>query len=644
MIKHIFAAILLLSFSLSAQANKWDLLFDDPQYSSVKISPDGKTLAVRVLSDDKPALAFLERATMKLIGGAKLDGKNEVGGYAWVNNDRVVIQINQSVPWKKKPDNYGELYSVNKDGSRGELIYGYRADSVVTGSRIKKKEAMRGWAGIIDYLPEDDKHILISSTPWNNSATVASILKINVYNGKVKEKVAKGPLPNSSFTTDHNGDLKVATATDKNGFKQAFLFQDNEWQQIPATKYGEAFSAITLSATGKYLYAFDNYQQDLTGLFKLNLEDGSYKEVLTDKKVDLVSASRTVDNRNIYALAVDDEFPAYYMLNKSLPEAKIFKDLIATFPGHAVKITSRTDDGKIYIVKTSSDIEAGKFYLYDAEKQSLAFLFKYYPNVASKQLAYTDPVKIPTSDGLELSGLFTQGQVANKGDIAPLVVYVHGGPHIKDSWGYNADVQYLALNGYSVLQVNFRGSTGYGDKFEMAGYKNWGGLIQQDIYESYQWAIKTGKAEANKACIMGGSFGGYSALQSSINYPDTYKCAISFAGVSDLELMFDEGNIKNISWGKEYLKDTLGTDETVLKAMSPVNGVDKIKIPLFIAHGESDRQVPYEHAERLIDALDDIDKQYEWYSFDGEEHGFYDPKNKKMYMSKVLEFLNEHMM
>ncbi|WNC67248.1 prolyl oligopeptidase family serine peptidase [Thalassotalea nanhaiensis] len=641
----LFLLLMLFSICFSANANNWSHLFDRPEYLGVKISPDGNHLAVKILKDDKPALAFIERATMKVTGSAILPGNNEVGYYEWVNNERVVIQINQREPWSKESYFYGELYAINKDSSKAKLIYGYRAGSKQVGSNIKKNQQIIGWAQVIDFLPEDDKHILISSTPQSrHSDVIASIFKIDVYTGKIKQKLGKGPAPKARFITDVDGNLKVATAIDKNYNRQAYLKKGDEWHQIPEANFGQYFTPLTVNQSGEHLYVIDNFEQDIAGLFKLNLTDGSYKHILTDKKVDISAVNKTVDKRNVYALRVDDEFPAYYMLNKSLPEAKVFKKLVASFPGHVIDITSQTEDGKLSIVRTSSDIEAGTFYLFDNEKNSLSLMFKYYPNLDSNKLVYTDPIKFTTSDNLEISGLFTQGKVAKKGEIAPLIVYVHGGPHARDYWGFDATNQYLALNGYSVLQINFRGSSGYGSTFEEAGYRNWGSAIQQDILEAYNWAINTGKAEKGKACVMGASFGGYSAVQSAINYPDTYKCAVAYAGVYDLEFMYDEGNIKRLYSGKSYLEKTLGTDETVLKAMSPVHGVDKINIPLLIAHGELDKQVPFEHSERLIDALDESNKEYIWYPIEGEGHGFFDPEDKKEYMNNVLKFLNEHLM
>ncbi|MCP4323802.1 MAG: S9 family peptidase [Alteromonadales bacterium] len=208
---------------------------------------------------------------------------------------------------------------------------------------------------------------------------------------------------------------------------------------------------------------------------------------------------------------------------------------------------------------------------------------------------------------------------------------------------FTSAINSLLNRGANRRQVNFRGSGGYGSQFEASGYRTWGDQIQQDIQDGYLWLVKQGKAELGNACIMGASFGAYSAVQSAAIYPEIYKCAIANAGIYDLELLYNQGDIKGRRSGLSYLKKVIGTDEQELKSMSPVHYVDKIKVPLLLAHGEDDERAPYEHAESLRKALDEIEGYYEWFVVDKEGHGFYNPENQKAYMKKVVEFLNKNL-
>ena len=634
-----------LLFSLPSQANEWGKLFDYAEYQNAKISPDGKYIAVTVLSENKRALVFLDRETFTSVGGAKFPGRYEVGDYYWANDERVVIKMVKRKGWLEQPVSYGELFAVNFDGSKGEIIYGYQAGVMQTGSSIKKKKSTRGWAEIIDILPEDKKHILISSTSMSNTGErLPSVFKLNIYTGVTRKKIATSPVPFARFITDTSGDLRAVVGTDKNNQEKLYIRKEGEWQLVGNGTVGSSIYPLSISASGKYLYSIDDHQQDLKGVFKLDLDDYSYKSFFTDKKVNISNVEMSTDGRSVYAVKLDDGYPAYVILNSKLEEAKVYKNLIKSFPYSEISITSKTADGNFYVVYVSSDTDPGQIYLFDKKQNNLKLLFKYKSGIKTSEFVQVEPIEFKATDGQKINGYFTPAKSTSADKIAPVVVLVHGGPHgVRDYWNFSSQVQYLALNGYSVLQINYRGSGGYGYNFEASGHRVWGSTTQQDIHDGYQWLVKQNKAIANNVCIMGASFGGYSAIQSATLYPDTYKCAIANAGIYDLELMFEEGDIQERSSGLSYLKNVLGTDEKQLKSISPVNYVEKITIPLLLAHGEADKRAPYEHVERLSEALDEAKKTYEWFVIDKEGHGFFNPENQKAYMEKVVSFLDKHL-
>ncbi len=644
-INSLFLFIYILFFAITSQANTWDILFDYDEYQNVKISPDGKYLAVSMLIENKRGLVFLDRKTLTTVGATRFSGSYEVGNYHWANNERVIINMVKRHGWLEELNSYGELYAVNFDGSKGEVIYGYQAGEMQTGSHLKKKKSTRGWANIIDILPEDNKYILISSTPMSDTQErLASVFKLNIYSGKMKRRIATSPLPFAQFLTDTSGELRAVVGTDDKNKRKLYIRKVNKWQLVDNNIVGANIQPISISASGKYLYSIDDHQQDLTGIFKLDLDNYSYKSIFTDQAVGITNVEMTTDGRSAYAVKLDAGYPSYVILTQKIDEAKVYKDLIRSFPYSEVSITSKTKDGNFYIVAVSSDIDPGKIYLFDTKQNKLRFLFKSKPKTKVSEFAEVEPIEFKASDGQKINGYFTKAKSENKDKIAPLVILVHGGPHgVRDNWRFSSEVQYLALNGYSVLQVNYRGSGGYGHKFETAGHKAWGSTSQQDIHDGYQWLVKQNKASINNACIMGASFGAYSAIQSTTLYPNTYKCAIANAGIYDLELMFNEGDIQERSSGKSYLEQVLGTDKKLLSDMSPVNYVDKIKVPLLLAHGKRDNRAPFEHVERLRESLDRENKSYEWFVLDKEGHGFFNPENQKAYMNKVLSFLDKNL-
>ncbi|MCG8464102.1 MAG: prolyl oligopeptidase family serine peptidase, partial [Xanthomonadales bacterium] len=261
--------------------------------------------------------------------------------------------------------------------------------------------------------------------------------------------------------------------------------------------------------------------------------------------------------------------------------------------------------------------------------------------IDKQRLRPVQNIELTARDGQKLRGYLTLP--ADEKKPYPLVVLPHGGPFgIRDYRDFNGEVQLLAHNGYAVLQVNFRGSGGYGTAFEKAGHRQWGQAMQDDLTDATQWLVEQGYADKNRMCIFGASYGGYAALMGVIREPDLYRCAIGYAGVYDLNMMYEEGGLRYYSDGVTYLERTLGEDSPELKAYSPVHQVDKIKVPLFIAHGGEDRVVPDEHAKALRDALKDANKEFEWLHYRREVHGFANQEHLQAFYSKVLAFLDEH--
>lgn len=630
----------------SVQANdNWPaLLAQNPSFFDFTISPDGKHLAAKIFRDGRRTLVFFDSATMQTVGSASMGGMKEVGEYHWVNNERVVFQLVESKAWEKQPLYYGELFGVNIDGSRSQLLFGFQAGDAKGGSRLKVRESRRAWADFIDTELDEDDQILILSTPADKvGAKTAEILKINVYTGQTIGQ-GKVPVSYANVLVDSDGKPRVVTGTNKKDETEVYIrsLASKEWTELPQQLFGSTFAPIAVTKDNKSLYVFDNKGKDKAGVFKLDLASGNYEAVYTDPLVDVTMVSRTADLRSVYGLRVDDGFPAYALLTSAFEEAKVFKKLLAAFPSEQVTITSSTKDGKKWLAAVSSDINPGTYYLYDHEKVSLTKLADRNPHLTGKTMAMMEPIKFPSFDGKEIHGYLTltEQQSATK----PMVVLVHGGPHgVRDHWGFDSEVQLLAKSGYNVLQVNYRGSDGYGAEYKTAGYRQWGDAIQKDIIAGTEWAIAQGHGKAGNVCIMGGSFGGYSVVQAATIKPDLYRCGVAVAGIYDLALMSKLGDIPRLGYGKAYLQKVIGDDPAQLAAFSPVNRIEQLKAHLLIAHGRHDERAPMEHATALTEALDKAGKPYEWLEFTDETHGFYSESNQQLYFTKVQQYLAQHL-
>lgn len=642
----ICAALVIYSPIVSAKISPADLA-KDYQYYGAEISPDGKHIALTILGNDgKRKLAVVKSDDFSSVGGADFGKIQEVGDVYWVNNKRLVIEVLQFRPWLEQPGYFGELFAVDFDGGRGELIYGYRAGEDQVGSKVKKKSAVYGWANIINLLPDNEDEILISSEPWTTgNASVATVHRLNVESGKMSRIVAGGPVYSARFVSDEDGNVKVASGRDSNFNRRVFMFDQDEddWNEVPTSEFGEGYYPLSVDESGKSLYFLDDAGQDKEGLFKLDLETGKRTHIYTDEKVDITNVTFSSDGSRVYALRTDPGYPTYLMFSNATEEAKLFKYFLSKFPGYKVNITSRSDDENLWMIYASNDTSAGGFYLYNKKQDSFKLLFANMTHLNRAELSESIPIEFPASDGQLIPGYITYPAGIPETQSVPLVTLVHGGPQSRDYWSFDPEVQLLASQGYAVLRVNFRGSIGYGNKHFSGSVKQWGDRVQQDIIDGTKWVISQGGIKADKVCIMGGSFGGYSAVQSATLAPDLFKCVVGNAGVYDIQMMFEEGDIPRILWGKKYLESQLGTDPELMKKYSPVHNVEKLKAPVLIAHGEKDVRVPIEHAEALRDAMEKHGKNYEWFVKETETHGFYDEQNKIEYFEKVAEFLAKHL-
>lgn len=644
--RFLVATLLLLSLPALAQLTPAQLA-QGSKYHEVELSPDGKHVAVVLTQDGERKMLVLDTTNFKMVGATAFAGQEEVGAIQWVNNERIVIKVVKKRAWLEVPQFYGELYAVNYDGSRTKMIYGFRAGEKQTGSKLKKRKATFGWAYIIDYLPEDDKHILIESRPMSEGGEkLSTVHKLNVYTGLMSNALAKSPIPYPKFYTDQSSNLRLVVGTDNENIERAYKFipDDRAWEEIPNESFGTAFYPLRFNKKGDWLYVIDNHEQDKSGLFKLNLETGESKHLYTDEDVDITSAVFSADNNKVYAVRVDPGYPAYVVFNSSSDEAKTFKSFIKTFAGHKVYITSQSKDGNKMVLAVASDINPTIFYLYDKKTNNLSMLFNNLGKLDQNQLAMAEPVSFKARDGVTIHGYMSRPVNAKPDAKIPLVTLVHGGPHgARDYWTYDREVQLLNSQGYAVLRVNFRGSDGYGKKHVEAGYEHWGDLTQHDIIDGTQWAIENQNIDADNVCIMGASFGGYSAVQSATIEPDLFKCVVANAGVYDLAMMFDSGDIPERGYGESYLEMAVGTNKAKLHEFSPVNNVNKLKAAIMIAHGEKDERVPVEHAEKLAENLKKAGKKYRWFVRSTEGHGFFDEENRVEYFEEVADFLKEHL-
>ncbi len=612
------------------------LLAKNPAFVEVKISPNGRYLAVVVLEEDKRQLLCLERDTLKPIGGARMVGKDEVGDYFFANNERLVMKIMTRQSWEKQPKFYGELYGVNCDGSQKKLLFGYRIKEQKGPASSANR---RAWADVIHRLPQDPDHILITSTNWTESkAAKADIFKLNVYTGKLN-RTGKSPIGYADIVADSAGKPRIASGTDENYEDHVYLTNaEGEWQENQQLSEVDNFRAFRLLPDQSGFYFSGRHQTDLIGLYQYDFATQKITAIYQPKTIDLSGPLFSSDGESIYAARIDENYPNYLLLNKESADTQVFRSLTEKFAGADVSLTSQTEDGRYRIARVEADRLPPVYFLHDRQTDQLTKLIEGYPHLHGIPLVEMQPVEFSSFDKTLIRGYVTLG--AAKGSAMPMVVLIHGGPYgVRDYWEFDSQVQMLALAGYNVMQINYRGSKGYGEKFSNAADLQWGNAVQQDIIAGTKWAIAQGVARKGNICIMGGSFGAYSALQSSVLAPDLFKCAIGVAGIYDLSLLTKEGDITRLTYGEAFIDDAIGKDAAQLRQYSPVYQAHSIQANVLLIHGEKDQRAPLIHAELMQKALTEAEKEVELTEYDDEAHGFYAEENQIRYYHQVLTYL-----
>ena len=618
------------------------------EYSDVKISPTGKYLSAITSVEGKNVLLVLDAQTKKLLNAIRFPDNAQVGDYEWANSERLVLAKEYLKGWQDTPIYYGELMAVNADGSRKAYLFGFESGEQQTGSNIKKNTPMRASAFILDPLPDDERYMLVNAIPWNDRINLdfelsQDVYRVDLFNG-TRKRITGSPIGRARFMTDHDGEVRFVAGEDSKNITKVFYRKDGDWINTDKLNLGLTdFKPLSFADDKNTIYAAGRSQGETLGVYKINLETGDKTEIIQDENVDPSNFWINGTNKQLYAVEFENGYPSYAFVDNEDSHAKLLKDLLGALPGHQVRIVSETRNAAKLVVLAFNDRNPGDYYIFDTKTLKLEYLAAAKKWLDPEQMADVKPISFTSRDGKQLHGYLTLpfGKEAKN---LPLVVNPHGGPHgIRDWWGFDPQNQYLASQGIAVLQVNFRGSGGYGDQFERAGYQKWGSDIQHDIIDATQYVIDQGFADKERICIVGGSFGGYSALQSAVLAPDMFKCAIGVAGVYDLELMFNEGDVANSRSGTSYLKDVLGQDKAVLKAMSPSENVDKLKANILLVHGGEDDRAPIEQLESLEKGLKAHNYPYQKLVMDNEGHGFYNDEHRAKYYEQMLSFLKTNL-
>jgi dipeptidyl aminopeptidase/acylaminoacyl peptidase len=611
--------------------------FSLPDYTSITLSPSGKYLATLMPVNNRLNIVVIETNNRKNISVLTGFKKYNVGSYFWSSDDRIVFTVDQTDGQEAL-----SLYSVTRE-KKPKII------ELVKASFSRRSAVM---ASVVNTLPEDPDHIIVQyNKRYVKNPDLYKMRVDKKWNPKRQKNtsmklIAKNPGDVQNWILDQSGEVRGAISI--KGLSGKFLYKGKGKKDFKVIRefnvLEENMTPLMFDYDNKSMFVASNIGRDRAAIYKYDPETNTMGDMIFGHdKVDVSNLIASRNRQKILGVSYVDDYPERVYFDES--EKKFDQLLKNSFKGKFVSTSSISNDETLRIITVSSDTDPGSYYLWDDVKKRITPLGNRVSKVSKDVLSPMTPFEFTSRDGLTLRGYVTIPKTTD-GKKVPLIINPHGGPFgVRDNWGYNPDTQFLASRGYAVVQVNFRGSGGYGRNFEQAGYGGkWGHEMQNDITDTVNHFIKNGVADASRVCIYGGSYGGYATMAGLTFTPDLYKCGINVVGVTDVGLLFTS---MQETWEpmRDVMEIQIGDpeDEALMKSMSPIDHVKNIKAPLFIIHGRRDVRVVMEHADLLKERLEALEKPYEWLVKNNEGHGFRKVENRIEMYEKVEKFLKKNL-
>ena len=615
-----------------------ETFFNSDSVRQVALSPDGNKIAMIAPNKGRYSLALLDTATGKVSVVVHFSDEN-IRSLFWKGDDHLMFY--SAIAGHEVP----LLASTDLQGKSVKRILEPRREmedfSIFFGTLADRFPASDDHILIVGYTSESDPKRINPGMP---QSITPFIYKVNVATGRRTQVATTDPEASVSLF-DREGQMRLTGA--REGKERVFQIRprnDQPWRAIKSFDLmNVGWSVQTLLADGHTAYLVDTTSVDRGALRTLDLDTGNLGEVLfTPPEGVIRNLILTPGRERLLGVVYEGEKSHTHWIDSRWE--KIGRTIQSQFPQHTVTVVSISRDEKRFIFISSSDRDPGSYFLADLRGEGLRVqpITGVRPAIKPDTMSPTEPIKFTARDGLVIHGYLTKP--AGIADVhTPMLVLPHGGPFgIRDSWGFSNQVQFLANRGYSVLQVNYRGSGGYGDSFERAGYREWAGKMQDDLTDAVGWVLAQGWAERARVGIMGGSYGGYAALVGVTMTPELYQVGINYAGVSDLRLI-TRWDLARGAFARAFYEQGVGRDPKVLAERSPIEHVENIRVPTLHAYGRNDPRVEITHWENLERALKKHGKIYEAMVEDAEGHGFEKEDASLVFYHAVEMFLDRYM-
>jgi len=633
-----------------------------PDVSNVKISPNGKFVGVQQRTEETIVVKIIDLDNAQLLSIHNFGSKGQITDFFWATDKRLVFTVARENSRNTEIYNVGQLVAANIDGKRTKLIAGFgSAPDSRQGVRNRDRTNPDRPAIIVHRLPKDSNKILVS---FFDNAGFNELAELDINNGKVSY-VTTSPVIYPNWIFNNEGKLMGVSSSTLENNSEIFLFkpnlpqgslssrqcsqkqncyvppirEDNKrpgWVFFKDFEFPKGASIEGFTPNGKMMVT-EYMDENTSGLYEYDLKENTYELIFRDSRVDITAVASSLDD-GPYGIRLDNGKPEYLYLSEPNRLKDLHLRFYEAFPAQKTTITSYSKDYSRAVGIVMADVNPGTYYLMDMEKNQISPLGRYWSKTSYDSLAEMKVINFKNRYGDEIQSYFTEA-VGKKN--APTIVMPHGGPWARDYWGFHPEVQFLAAEGFNVLQNNIRGSSGYGLEHTAHVYGNFANVLT-DMFDSIEHLDSEGVIDKNNVCVYGGSYGGYAATQGPMMRPDLFKCAISEAGLYDINAQYSSGDIKMMRGGRKFLEDTFGDGEKA-EDMSPINYAYKLKTPYMLIHGKKDVRTPYKEAEAFMKAMDKNGIKYEKMIIEKETHGFSKEENRIEKMKRISAFFRKHL-
>ena len=603
-----------------ADAIPVETLFKKPKYGGAALSTSGRYLAVLTPIKERLGVGVIDLDTNELSAIPVTEG--DAIRLVWLNDRRMIVVIGDRQRGTGEKPVASGMWAVDRDGKDPVRLYG----SLVRG------------------IPDTDDVLMVA---WSESRYAPDIVRLNTRSARRETLVFDHPGNISRWVADFDGVPRAAVTQDLDHDKSAWYVRKDgnaPWQKVEEGAYHSLSSyPLAFSPDGKILYVDSRKDRDRYAIYEYAMDTGTISGPVAQHPERDVFGRFVFSPHKLHGLTYADDRPGAVWFDKEWASVQASVD--AALPE---TVNFLQHGGNRWIVTAISDRNPGDVYLLERATMTMRKLLSYEPWIDPRAMAPTRWVRYRARDNLTIPAMLTE-PAGSAGKSHPLVLYIHGGPYVEAAdWFYDSEVQFLASRGYAVLQPQFRGTDGFGQKLLKAGYRQWGDGMQDDLEDGVQWAVQQGIADPAHVCFYGASYGGYAAVWEAIRNPGLIRCAVSLAGVTSIEYMFDNTHTdySRVADKSSEMAAEIGdprTDRERFRRVSPLEHADQVGVPILLAYGVEDRRVPLVHGSRFRAALDRYKKPYEWVLYDHEAHGLSRDENVFDYYNRVDRFLARYL-